>query len=259
MKYSVIVPYYNPEPWLERCCESLHNLTGDFEFLLVNDNSTDGGPDIVARFAQDDARFNPLENERTKGVSGARNTGIDHAKGQWITFLDADDEMLESAPAAFEEATKTDMNIHQINHMRYYSAINKLTMKYYNHGDIYDVENLPKHWFGVWNKLFKAEFLSNIRFKEGLQYGEDGLFVLECLAKDGKIHHTNTSVVAVKHRFDNKQSLSHIKTSKDIIEQIHAYESFLFEQTNTELIKRVCDEIALLWSNRIKKALVTEK
>lgn len=243
---SVIIPYKNAEEFIERCVDSLKAQTGDAEFIMVNDHSTDKGRELIKA----DSRFVLLDNEHKRGVSGARNTGIDHAKGEYITFLDVDDEMMPGAIAALEAVSRTKANIHQVNHMRYYTAIDKLVMKYANQGGWYDLKNPPVCWWGVWNKLLRADFLKDIRFKEGLQYGEDGLFILECLAKDGRIHHAPKHITTVKHRFDNKQSLSHIKKDKDIIKQVKAYEDFLLRQTDPAVKLFVVKELGRLWTSK---------
>lgn len=246
---SVIVPYWNSEQWLDRCCRSLHGQRGEFEFLLVDDHSTDEGLFVVSKYAEIDDRFKMLTNERTKGVSGARNTGLDHAAGDWITFLDADDEMLEDAWATFNAVVKVKpkANIHQLNHVRYYARIHKQLIKHASNGGVYRINNLPWSWWGVWNKLFRAEFLKDIRFDEEMQYGEDGMFVLECLVKDGKIHHADRRLVTTRHRFDNKASLSHIKTADDILKQIRKYEEFMFRQDDAAIKRLVCLELSKLW------------
>ena len=125
MKYSVIVPYWNAEPWLGRCCESLTRQAGDFDFILVNDSSTDNSEAIANEYANRDQRFVLMDNERTKGVSGARNTGIVHARTEWLTFLDADDELLDDAHHTFTKVIATDKTARffQLNHLRYYSRI----------------------------------------------------------------------------------------------------------------------------------------
>lgn len=244
---SVIVPYKNSANWLARCLESLRSQKGDFEFLIVNDNSLDDGPEIAERFAGMDDRFRLFDNEHGPGVSGARNTGLDHAEGQWITFLDADDELLENAMMTFEAVMMTDANVHQFNHVRYYRKADATVIKYANNGGFYTVQDLPTWWFGVWNKLFRADFVRDIRFDESLQYGEDGLFVLECLAKDDKLHHADMNLKTVRHRIENQGSLSHKKTAADIVRQIRAYEDFFLRQTDRKFQRMLCLEFAKLW------------
>lgn len=252
---SVITPYWNAERWLGRCCSSMHRQIGDFEFLLVNDHSTDQGEMIVRKYADIDGRFVVLDNERQKGVSGARNTGLVHARGEWITFLDADDELIGRAHKTFSKAIAgcKAANIIQLNHIRYYHKLSKGVVKYNNAPGIYHAPDLPEPWVGVWSKLFRAEFLKGIWFKEGMQYGEDGLFVLECLAKDERIFQAERDLHAVRHHFDNDQSLSHIKTAEDIIAQIGEYEAFLQKQDSRELKKLICLDLTKLWARAARR------
>ena len=244
---SVVVPYKNSAKWLRRCLDSLTSQTGDFEFLIVNDHSDDKGPMIAESYTDD--RFRLLDNERGAGVSGARNTGMDHARGEWIAFLDADDEMLPGAWEIFEEVLETDANIHQLNHRR--RTRQRDAMKFSNNGGVYGLDAMPDAWWGVWNKLFRAEFVKNIRFDEDLQYGEDGMFVLECLAKDGRIHHAEHDLATTRHRFDNPKSLSKTKTGFDLVKQAKAYVAFLDE--HPEMCRVIAVEMVKIWERALEK------
>ena len=253
---SVIIPYYNAALWIKRCIDSLVSQSGDFEFIFVNDHSEDNGEEIAKQNADDRCVF--LQNQFTKGVSGARNTGIAYARGEYLTFLDVDDEFLPNAYQKFTKILYMNVNIYQFNHLRYYTRINKLAFKFWNDEGWYNLNALPQAWYGVWNKLFKTSFVKDIKFDESLQYGEDGLFILNCLIKDNSIYHACKDDTIVKHRFDNKESLSHVKTSDDVIKQIHCYEQFLYQQTNIDTKAVVSHEIALLW-DRVYQLLLKEK
>ena len=88
---SVIIPVYNAEPYLNRCIDSvLASAYSDFEIILVNDGSTDRSPDICRAYAENDSRVVFLSQEN-RGVSAARNRGLEAARGEWIVFLDSDD------------------------------------------------------------------------------------------------------------------------------------------------------------------------
>lgn len=90
-KISIIVPVYNVEKYLSRCIDSILSQTfTDFEILLVNDGSTDGSGNICEEYAKKDNRIRVL-HKNNEGVSSARNTGLDNAKGDWIAFVDSDD------------------------------------------------------------------------------------------------------------------------------------------------------------------------
>ena len=88
---SVILPIYNVEEQLSRGIESILNQTYmDFELLLINDGSTDSSLQICKDYARKDSRVVVID-QVNQGVSAARNTGIENAKGNWIAFVDPDD------------------------------------------------------------------------------------------------------------------------------------------------------------------------
>lgn len=89
MMFTVVVPLYNKAKSIGMCIESiLKQEMGDFELVVVDDGSTDGGADVVKSF--DDARIR-LVRKRNGGVSSARNRGVAEARGEWVAFLDGDD------------------------------------------------------------------------------------------------------------------------------------------------------------------------
>ena len=230
-KISIITPFYNAEPWIARCADSLRSQDGPFEFIFVNDHSTDGSEDVLRDHT--DERFRLLQNTRGKGVSSARNTGLDAATGNWVAFLDADDELMPGAYGLFENLLSTDADIHQDNHVRHYVAKGTTVKMYENAPGIYPLDNLPLAWFGVWNKLYKRELLQEIRFDEAMSYAEDEIFNLECLAKARRIHHG--ADILVRHNIENKASLSHIRTDIDLIKQIQKLCDFMIAHDDPEL------------------------
>lgn len=87
---SVIVPLYNKKMWVACCLDSILSQTySNFECIIVDDGSSDGSAEIVKKYLKD-KRFVYIGTEN-RGVSAARNTGISHAKGEYLTFVDADD------------------------------------------------------------------------------------------------------------------------------------------------------------------------
>lgn len=94
-RLSVIVPIYNVAPYLRDCIDSLlAQRFADFEVLLVDDGSTDGSGEMCDAFAEKDARLVVL-HQGNGGVCSARNRGIDHARGEFLVFVDADDLVTE--------------------------------------------------------------------------------------------------------------------------------------------------------------------
>ena len=91
---SIIVPVYNLEKWVGRCLESIAAQTcPEFECIIVDDGSRDGSLAVCRAFAEKDSRFQVL-HQPNGGVSAARNTGIEAAKGEYFLFVDADDTIL---------------------------------------------------------------------------------------------------------------------------------------------------------------------
>jgi CDP-glycerol glycerophosphotransferase len=90
-RVSVVVPVYNVAPYLEACLRSLAQQTvTDLEVVLVDDGSTDESPEIAEEFAAGDGRFR-LVRQRNAGLGAARNTGVLHASGEFLAFVDSDD------------------------------------------------------------------------------------------------------------------------------------------------------------------------
>lgn len=246
MKYSVIIPFYNSAIWLERCVSSVVKQEGDFEFLFIDDHSTDGGDKIITCYS--DPRIRLMTNTHQKGVSGARNTGLDNATGDWITFLDADDEMLPNSYEVFERMILEDAVIIQAQHLRHY-VTGRTINKYPHEEGEYDLEQLPPMWYMVWNKLFKADFVKGIKFVEGLQYGEDQIFILDCLAKCNRIIAVD-EVMTLRH-FDNIHSLSKAKSKEQLIQQAHAIEDFIMRCDNPKARLRACKTLSENWGSEV--------
>ena len=98
-RVSVVIPTHNRAEWLPRAVASVLAQTWtDFELLIVDDHSTDETPALIARFA--DRRIRSFRHERNMGQSKALNTGIEHARGEYVAFLDDDDEWLPGKLAA---------------------------------------------------------------------------------------------------------------------------------------------------------------
>lgn len=88
---SIIIPVYNVENYICRCLDSIVQQTyPDFEVLMIDDGSRDKSGDICDKYATEDARFRVF-HKKNEGVSSARNLGLENARGEWITFIDADD------------------------------------------------------------------------------------------------------------------------------------------------------------------------
>lgn len=191
MKVSIIVPVYKVEEYVLRCFESI--ASQDFtnlEVIFVDDASTDSSIDIVSRAINEYSgpiEFKVVTHDKNSGLSAARNSGIDVATGQYIYFLDSDDELSDSkAISKFvkcAEQTKADVvvgNHENIKETGSYISKYK-TYKHLHNQDF--VKSFVKGDIPVtaWNKLIaKQLFDKGLRFKEGI-LNEDELFAYHLL------------------------------------------------------------------------------
>lgn len=110
-RISVIVPVYNTEQYLTRCIDSILSQSfTDFELLLIDDGSTDGSENICDIYAEKDSRVRVFHKENG-GVSSARNLGLDEAKGEWICFVDSDDELLPDGLKVMAEGISKEVSL----------------------------------------------------------------------------------------------------------------------------------------------------
>lgn len=191
---SIIVPIYNCEKWLPQCIESLLNQTyPDFEIILIDDGSTDKSLEICQKYAKRDDRIRIYEKENG-GVSSARNLGLSHAIGEWITFVDADDWLAPEVLEQLFQENERKKDFYMWNFLREENGKSKLMSPIYvekisreelyaaiisgRKGNTYCLGGLIR---GAGGKLFRRNILeyNQILFDERLYIGEDAVFILE--------------------------------------------------------------------------------
>lgn len=199
MKISVIVPVYNVEKYLEQCLHSIREQTySDLEIIIVNDGSTDRSAKICDEFAAKDSRIKVV-HQINSGVSVARNTGIEIATGEFITFVDSDDwlelQMYESMIATLEKNPDLEIMMCDSTLITALSKINTtefIRAGYYLKSDIIaelyptllvteDFGKIPI--VSACSCLLRRNVLAknHIRFDPKLKYSEDYLFMAELM------------------------------------------------------------------------------
>lgn len=174
---SVIIPVYQTRQYLKKCLESVLNQDyQNLEIILVDDGSTDGSEVICDEFAARDSRIKVIHDEN-KGLSHARNMGIDASKGEYIAFLDSDDMIGEQFVSYLLKLCKLyDAEISQCDFLMVRDETDALLPQKKEHIVVYSPENiLSKTYDGfesvryvvVWNKLYKRSVVEQIRFPEG--------------------------------------------------------------------------------------------
>ena len=185
---SIIVPVYNVEKYLARCIDSILAQTfTDFELILVDDGSPDNCGKICDEYAGKDPRIIVIHKENG-GVSSARNHGLDIARGEYITFVDSDDQIGTST--TYEENITIIKNDPQIDVLQYpiYSIFNQTEIKktVLPSQYVYGEKDLFLNWYTgklitgyVWNKIFKRIIFNETRFPEGMQLAEDAYCIVD--------------------------------------------------------------------------------
>lgn len=238
-KLSIIIPVYNEEPFLKRCLDSLkvdEEHIHDVEIILINDASTDKSGEIIDAEV-DRVGFTVVHHTTNWGVAMTRNHGLSLASGEWVTFLDADDELtpdaIETMLKYIDDVKANDRNVIQFNHLRQHGNAAPV-MKFSNRAGNYYARVMPQRWVYCWNKIYKKAFLdaNGIRFPIGLDYGEDELFVLDCFRANRWIYHANEATV-IKH-FDNDESLTKTLTPQRLNNLIRAELDLLEQKDNPE-------------------------
>ena len=200
---SVIIPVFNKAPFLERCLDSIVNQTDQSaQIILVDDGSTDGSPEILDRYSKDYG-FEVYHNKH-KGVSAARNFGLKKVKGDYLTFLDADDAYTEDAIDVMTRMTRHEFNIVQFGQYRHHAkGVRKDPIIKGN----YPPYRLPARWAMVWNKLFKKSLIDDLglKFIEGMQFGEDETFSAQAILANNGLYQAPQTLI--HHHFDDKESL----------------------------------------------------
>lgn len=215
---SVIIPVYNAEAYLIPCVESLLSQTyRNFEAIFVDDGSSDASLTILNKYAALDNRIQILvQQNQYAGV--ARNNGLDHAAGKYVTFLDSDDLMLPTALESFfvtAEKANADIVISAAYFFRDDASHRSiagwcLVHEYLPISSVFHRSICANHLFQItagapWGKLYRLDFLNRnaIRFP-ALPRAEDFMFVYWALALAGRI--TSLSDGTILYRMGNRQT-----------------------------------------------------
>ena len=190
---SVIVPIYNVEKYLKRCIDSIINQTyKNLEIILVDDGSLDNCSKICDEYSKKDKRIRVI-HKANGGLSDARNTGLDQAKGKYICFIDSDDYIdINMIKELYTNLVKTKSDISICD----FVSFDEKTEKYNSYSNSIFIVKDSKYdlMFNEyrlvttvqWNKLFKREIFDNLRFKYG-KIHEDEFIICYELEKANKI------------------------------------------------------------------------
>ena len=219
---SIIVPIYNVENYLRQCLDSILNQTyQNFECLLINDGSPDNSADICREYVSKDSRFRYFEKENG-GVSSARNLGIEHSKGEYITFIDSDDwvdsdylevlynslvdERADIAISTYKQFNMDDNCYYVHSYQRGYEK--RIFEKYQLIEELPVLERYDQSYGLTFGKIISKKALGIIRFNEYTTLCEDMEFWYKLYLVSNKIIYINKDTYNYR-KYENA-SLKHI-------------------------------------------------
>lgn len=214
MKYSIITPAYNSAETIARCITNVENVfVSDYEHIIINDCSTDETKMIInneKNKSQHPSTIILLENQVNNGVSYSRNRGIEVAKGKYILFLDADDELEINAKTIFESVItkEPDIKVLRFNH-------NQSAFKLRETLNIRNINEIPNRVIGSYylhsscTQLVNSSLLKNIRYNEKIIFGEDLLFSFNLLNLSNNTIFLNDCLY--KYHFSNRSASNKIE------------------------------------------------
>ena len=190
-RISIIIPVYNAAQYLTQCLDSIISQEEkDYELLLIDDGSADGSRRICEKYASRNSNIHYLY-KKNGGVSTARNLGLDHAQGEYICFVDADDwvepSYLQTLISCTQQKNPADIIYFGVNFIQQEGTVESATPvpckcegRASAEERLYQLRYVDKHeLFGfTWDKMFKADIIRqhNLRFAENISFREDELF-----------------------------------------------------------------------------------
>lgn len=228
---SIIVPVYNVEKELERCVESLIAQTyRNLEIILVDDGSSDKSGEIIDQYGLEYPAIIKTIHQKNKGLSGARNSGLDIAMGDYISFIDSDDfvdrEMIETMVNSIID-TEADIAVCG----RFDDYPNRSIVRFnMDEQTVYtpnEVMGRILTWnkidIAAWDKLYRKDLWSTIRFPEG--YNNEDLCTLPSLIRNAKkIVHVGKPLYHYCHRENSITTTFNEKKIKDFYHAIREVE-----------------------------------
>ena len=236
-KFSIIIPLYNKERTVGRCISSIiHQNYDDYEIIVVDDGSSDRGTIVVESIKDNRIR---LIRKPNGGVSSARNHGVRCSSGEWIIFIDADDEMGEGALQAFQNAILAYPN----ENVFIAEEINKSQVRLPTNRQVKKIRfSLMRVWLGKLHPRPGALLINRELFIEGyderISFYEDYLFMITLLAKKNAVTIPKVTIVY------NNEPGGLSKTSHPLNREMAYYIPEILAKSDTTFWER-----ALLYEN----------
>ncbi len=236
---SVIVPVYNVEAYLEQCLKSIAGQTYHYiEAILIDDGSTDNSGVICDQFAENDKRFRVIHQDN-RGLSAARNTGIDISKGDSICFVDSDDwiqsQMLEhlirimNADNDIDVVCCANKRIERDEDEVKYNSVPECVVATGSSMLSDYIHDISGFWPMSCAKLYRTHLFAHQRFPIG-KIHEDEYVTYKVLWNSRKVAYTNCEYYYYRQRSDSIMKTESFKSRADAIEALIKRNEWLLQQ-----------------------------
>lgn len=246
---SIIIPAYNIESYISACLDSaLQQDFSDFEIVVVDDGSIDNTSKVCDEYAKKCKNITTI-HQKNAGLSSARNTGIKHARGEYIALVDGDDLVAPNFLAQLYQAiTKTNSDVAICNFQEFTetvprtTSLSKISVETRNEAVRKLLIQQENRDVIACNKLYKKEVFKGIEFPVG-QLHEDTLTTYKLLAAAKKVANIDDKLYFYRKRLGSIMAEQGLKKRLEIKERA-AKEAIVYFKNDPEL--KLAAEIALL-------------
>ena len=221
-KFSVIIPVYNVQKYLEEAIESIINQTIGFEnniqLILVNDGSKDNSEEICLKYKDKYPKNIIYVKKKNSGVSIARNTGVEYAEGKYINFLDGDDKWSKNAFKKiwnYFEKKYEEIDILACR-MRFFDAredYHHLDYKFETTKVVNILEDYEYVHLHITSSIIKTEIAKKHKFDSNVKYAEDSNYVNEIILEKNKYGVLNETTHFYRRRIDESSAVQNKEKS----------------------------------------------
>ncbi len=240
-KFSIIVPVYNVEKYIAKCLDSIKEQTfNDYEVIVVNDGTKDNSMDIVKRY---DFK---IVNQKNQGLSSARNTGVKHATGEYLIFIDSDDYIENDLLKKINESLKNNPDIVRYQIKEVYEDSNEekpfSEESFIGKDGVEAFSKICQYHFveNAWAYAIKKEYydFNNFQFAKGTIHEDFGLIPLIIMKAE-----TVNSISYIGYNYLQRQGSimsqkNYEKTKKKVSDFYNHYKYLIKEIDKTNLDSR---------------------
>lgn len=262
MKVSVIIPVYNVEKYVRKCLESVEKQTYlELEVIVINDGSTDGSYEIIKEYVKKNDNFQCWSIEN-RGLGGARNYGVEKAKGEYLFFLDSDDYIaVDCIEKLVGQAQKDESDIVACGNYDVWengeiicSYMNKYEK---NPTNLYNEPKILFNRVSAWGKLYRKKMFEGLKFVSRGWY-EDMRLIPKLYLRAKKISYVDEGLVYYVQRKGSIMNNSSLERNLEIIDAFEDIMDYykkqgVYGQFQKELEFLVIEHVAVAGISRVAR------